>query len=98
MYEINRTDAFEAWLSTIRDPLTRGRLLTRLRRVALGNLGDVVPISEGISEMREHFGAGWRMYYIQRRKVIIVMLGGGSKSTQVADIKKVKKLLLMMED
>jgi len=98
MYEINRTDAFEAWLSTIRDPLTRGRLLTRLRRVALGNLGDVAPISEGISEMREHFGAGWRMYYIQRRKVIIVMLGGGSKSTQVADIKKVKKLLLTLED
>jgi putative addiction module killer protein len=98
MYEINRTNEFEAWLNTIRDPLTRGRLIARLRRVALGNLGDVAPISEGIFEMREHFGAGWRMYYIQRRKVIIVMLGGGCKSTQAADIKRVKKLLLTMED
>ena len=98
MYEINRTNEFEAWLNTIRDPLTRGRLIARLRRVALGNLGDVAPISEGVFEMREHFGAGWRMYYIQRRKVIIVMLGGGCKSTQAADIKRVKKLLLTMED
>ncbi|MBU3574729.1 type II toxin-antitoxin system RelE/ParE family toxin [Polynucleobacter sp. UK-Mo-2m-Kol15] len=98
MYEINKTAEFETWLNTIRDPLTRGRLIARLRRVALGNLGDVAPISEGVSEMREHFGAGWRMYYIQRRKVIIVMLGGGCKSTQAADIKRVKKLLLTMED
>ena len=98
MYEINKTVEFEAWLNTIRDPLTRGRLIARLRRVALGNLGDVAPISEGVFEMREHFGAGWRMYYIQRRKVIIVMLGGGCKSTQAADIKRVKKLLLTMED
>ena len=97
MYEINKTAEFEAWLNTIRDSLTRGRLIARLRRVALGNLGDVAPISEGIFEMREHFGAGWRMYYIQRRKVIIVMLGGGCKSTQAADIKRVKKLLLTME-
>jgi putative addiction module killer protein len=97
MYEINKTAEFEAWLNTIRDSLTRGRLIARLRRVALGNLGDAAPISEGIFEMREHFGAGWRMYYIQRRKVIIVMLGGGCKSTQAADIKRVKKLLLTME-
>ncbi len=98
MYEINRTAAFDAWLNAIRDPLTRGRLLARLRRVALGNLGDVAPISEGVCEMREHFGAGWRMYYMQRRKVIVLMLGGGCKSTQAADIRRVKKLLLTMED
>ena len=98
MYEINRTDAFEAWLSTIRDPLTRGRLLTRLRRVSLGNLGDVAPISEGISEMREHFGAGWRMYYIQHGDVVIVMLGGGDKSTQQQDIDRAIKLSKTLED
>lgn len=98
MYEINKTAEFEVWLNTIRDPITQGRLLARLRRVALGNLGDIAPISGGIYEMREHFGAGWRMYYIQRRKVIVVMLGGGCKSTQSVDIKRVKKLLLTMED
>ena len=100
MYEINRTTEFDIWLKAIRDPLTRGRLLTRLRRAALGNFGDVAPItdSNGIWEMREHFGSGWRMYYLQRGKVVIVMLGGGNKTTQKADIKKIKKLLLTMED
>jgi putative addiction module killer protein len=97
MYEIHKTADFETWLATIRDPLTRGRLFARLRKASLGNLGDVAPISDGIWEMREHFGAGWRMYYIQRRKVIILMLGGGCKSTQTADIRKVKKLLLLLE-
>jgi len=100
MYEINRTTEFDIWLKAIRDPLTRGRLLTRLRRAALGNLGDVAPLTDanGIWEMREHFGSGWRMYYLQRGKVVIVMLGGGNKTTQKADIKKIKKLLLTMED
>lgn len=97
MYEINKTPEFEAWLASIRDPLTRGRLFVRLRKASLGNLGDVAPISDGIWEMREHFGAGWRMYYTQRRKVIVLMLGGGCKSTQTADIKRAKKLLLMLE-
>jgi len=99
-YEINRTTEFDIWLKAIRDPLTRGRLLTRLRRAALGNFGDVAPITDanGIWEMREHFGSGWRMYYLQRGKVVIVMLGGGNKTTQKADIKKIKKLLLTMED
>jgi putative addiction module killer protein len=100
MYEIKKTTEFEVWLNAIRDPLTRGRLLARLRKVALGNLGDVAPISDsnGIWEIREHFGAGFRMYYLQRGKVLIVMLGGGIKATQKVDIKKVKKILLTMED
>jgi len=69
-----------------------------LRKVSLGSLGDVSPIADGIWEMREHFGAGWRMYYVRRDKVIIVMLGGGYKSTQKADIKDVKKILQSLED
>jgi putative addiction module killer protein len=97
MYEIKQSPEFEFWLRSIRDPRVRGRLLARLRKVSLGNLGDVAPIAEGIWEMREHFGSGWRMYYIQRRKTIILMLGGGSKSTQEADIKKAKKLLQTLE-
>lgn len=100
MYEINKTVEFELWLSAIRDPLTRGRLLARLRKVALGNLGDVASISDsnGIWEMREHFGAGWRIYYIVRKQMLVIVLGGGIKSTQAADIKRVKKILLTMED
>lgn len=97
MYEINKTSEFEEWLAGIRDPIARGRLLARLRKVSLGNLGDVGPISDGIWEMREHFGSGWRMYYVQRGKRMILMLGGGAKSTQGADIKMVKKLLQTLE-
>jgi putative addiction module killer protein len=100
MYEINRTTEFDVWLKAIRDPLTRGRLLSRLRRAALGNLGDVAPLTDanGIWEMREHFGAGWRMYYLRRGRLAILMLGGGYKATQKADTKTVKKLLLKMEE
>jgi len=98
MYEIRKTPEFDAWLNGIRDSMTRKRLVTRLRKVALGSLGDISPISDGIWEMREHFGSGWRMYYIQRGKVIVVMLGGGTKSTQTVDIKESKKLLQRLED
>jgi putative addiction module killer protein len=57
----------------------------RLRKAQLGNLGDVKPVGEGVWEMREFFGPGWRMYYIQQGTVVIVMLGGGDKSTQAID-------------
>ena len=62
------------------------RLNRRLDRVARGALGDVCVVGEGVFEMREHFGGGWRMYYVERGGVFIVMLGGGDKSTQQADI------------
>jgi putative addiction module killer protein len=97
MYEIKQTPEFEFWLRSIRDPKVRGRLLARIRKVSLGDIGDVVPIASGIWEMREHFGSGWRMYYMRHGKAIILMLGGGSKSTQEADIKRVKRLLQTLE-
>jgi putative addiction module killer protein len=98
MYEIKKTDEFEEWFAAIREPLTRGRLLLRLRKVSLGSVGDVAPIVNGIWEMCEYFGAGWRMYYVQRKKTILLMLGGGCKSTQASDIKRVKQLLATLED
>ena len=97
MYTIKRTDEFNAWLLGLKDGLTHRRLLTRLRKATQGNLGDVKPVGKGVFEMREHFGLGWRMYYVQRGAVLIVMLGGGSKSTQAADIVKAVKLAATME-
>lgn len=97
MYEIKQIPEFKFWLRSIRDPKVRGRLLARIRKVSLGNIGDVAPIAGGIWEMREHFGSGWRMYYLQYGKAIILMLGGGSKCTQETDIKRVKKLLQTLE-
>ena len=98
MYIIKRTSEFDAWLSGLKDNVTRIRLARRLDKAQRGNLGDVKPVGEGIVEMREHFGAGWRMYFIQRGDVLIVMLGGGDKSTQRADIAKSIQLANKLED
>ena len=85
-YTVKRTAEFDDWLAGIKDGLTRIRLAKRLDKVQRGLLGNVEPVGEGVSEMREFFGPGWRMYYIERNGTIIVMLGGGDKSTQQADI------------
>jgi putative addiction module killer protein len=98
VYTIKRTVAFIDWFDGIKDGLTRGRLTARLRKATLGNLGDIRPVGEGVFEMREHFGPGWRMYCIQRGTTLIVMLGGGDKSTQSADIAKAIKLAATLED
>ena len=97
-YTVKRLEEFSDWLKGLRDGLTRQRLNKRLRKVQLGNLGDVEPVGEGVYEMREHFGPGWRMYYIQKGDVLIVMLGGGDKSTQQADINRAIELAEFLED
>ncbi len=86
MYTIKRLPEFADWLDAIKDPVVRARLIRRLEKVQRGLLGDVKAVGDGVSEMREHFGAGWRMYYIERDSELIVMLGGGDKSTQSDDI------------
>jgi putative addiction module killer protein len=86
MYQVQTTEAFDAWLAGLKDGLTRKRLALRLRKAELGNLGDVKPVGAGVWEMREFFGPGWRMYYLQQGAVLVVMLGGGDKSTQPEDI------------
>ena len=78
--------------------MTRARLIRRLEKVERGLLGDVAPVGEGVSEMREHFGAGWRMYFIERGELLIVMLGGGNKATQSADIAKAIALAQTIEE
>lgn len=88
MYTIKSTPEFNKWLLNLKDGVTHRRLLARLRKASLGNLGDVKPVGKGVFEMREHFGPGWRMYYIQHESIIIVMLGGGDKASQNSDIAK----------
>ena len=97
MHTIKQTEDFSTWLRGIRDRITRQRLATLLRKASLGNLGDVKSIGEGVYEMREHFGPGWRMYYVLRGEVLIVMLGGGDKSTQSADISRAIRLAAQLE-
>ena len=97
-YTVKQLGEFSTWLKSLKDSLTRQRLIKRLRKAQLGNLGDVEKVGEGVFEMREHFGPGWRMYYIQRGELLIVMLGGGDKSTQQADIRRAIALAKTLED
>lgn len=98
MFSIKQLPEFTRWLSGLKDGVTVLRLAKRLDKAQRGMLGDVKPVGEGVFEMREHFGPGWRMYYVQRGAVLIVMLGGGEKSTQAADIAKAVKLAATLED
>ncbi len=88
MFKIKRTTEFATWLNAIKDGLTKRRLARRLEKAQQGHLGDIKPVGSGVFEMREHYGPGWRMYYIQRGDTLIIMLGGGDKSTQATDIAK----------
>ena len=96
MYTIKPLPEFDDWLNGLKDKATRVRLLKRLVRVSAGNLGDVKSVGDGVFEMREFFGPGWRMYYVQQGKVLIIMLGGGDKATQQAGIEVSKKLAVQL--
>jgi putative addiction module killer protein len=72
--------------------------VARLKKAQLGLLGDIKPVGDGVFEMREHFGPGWRLYYVQRGAVVIVLLCGGDKSNQTADIAEAKRLADTLED
>ena len=96
MYTIKPLPEFDDWLNGLKDKATRVRLLKRLVRVSAGNLGDVKSVGDGVFEMREFFGPGWRMYFVQQGKILIIMLGGGDKATQQADIEVSKKLAVQL--
>jgi putative addiction module killer protein len=97
-YTVKQLDTFAHWLKGLADCLTRQRLIKRLRKAQLGNLGDIESVGEGVFEMREHFGPGWRLYFVQRGDCLIVMLGGGDKSTQQTDIRRARALARNLED
>ncbi len=92
MYIVKRLDEFDKWLSGLKDRSTKIRLIRRLDKARQGLLGDVKSVGEGVFEMREFFGSGWRMYYVQQGSIIILMLGGGDKSTQSKDIQRAIQL------
>ena len=92
MTEIRRTDVFDKWLRKLRDAQARARILVRIKRLSLGNAGDVKPVGAGVSEMRIDYWPGYRIYYVKRGSELIVLLVGGDKSSQESDIAKAIEL------
>lgn len=82
---------FAQWLESLKDRKTQLKVIERLRRVSLGNLGDYKFIDEGIFELRIDYGAGYRIYFGQEGNKIILLLSGGDKSTQKKDILQAKE-------
>ena len=70
----------------MRDRQARARIVARIRRLSLGNPGDVKPVGSGVSEMRIDYGPGYRVYFTQRGEVVVILLCGGDKRTQDRDI------------
>ena len=92
MFEVRQTESYERWFSSLRDRATKVRVDVRIRRLSLGNPGDVRPVGEGVSELRVNFGPGYRIYFIQKDSKVIVLLAGGDKSSHALDIARAKAL------
>ncbi len=90
MIEIRQTDQYAKWFKSLRDHNARMRINIRIRRLSLGNPGDVKPVGDGISELRIDYGPGYRVYFLQRGNEYILLLIGGDKSSQEKDIAKAK--------
>ncbi|MBZ9600779.1 type II toxin-antitoxin system RelE/ParE family toxin [Phyllobacterium chamaecytisi] len=92
MPEVRQSDVYSTWFSKLKDQNAQSRILVRLRRLELGNQGDVRAVGEGVSEIRVNYGPGYRVYYINRGNTVIILLCGGDKSTQDDDIKTAKQM------
>jgi len=98
MLEVRQTAIFSKWMHGLRDHTARAKIAARIDRLAHGNAGDVKPVGHGISELRIHYGAGYRVYFVRHGKMVMVLLCGGDKSTQSKDIKTAKLLATDLED
>ncbi|WP_407117577.1 type II toxin-antitoxin system RelE/ParE family toxin [Bradyrhizobium sp. LMG 9283] len=92
MLEVRQTDTFASWLRALKDANAVARIATRIRRLELGNLGDVKPVGEGVSELRIDYGPGYRIYFIQQGNTVVILLCGGDKRTQNKDIRTAKRM------
>jgi len=90
---IEKTETFDKWYYSIKDRKTKAIIDKRLTRLELNNFGDVKSRGDGVSELRIHYGAGYRIYFTKCGEIIILLLCGGDKSSQEKDIKKAKEML-----
>jgi putative addiction module killer protein len=85
-------------LIQVKDRNARMRIDIRIRRISLGNFGDVKPVGEGVSEIKIDYGPGYRIYFVQKKNTIIILLSGGDKSTQSRGIQKAHELAQRLEE
>jgi len=94
MFEVRETKTFSEWLAALRDERAQANIARRVRQLALGNFGDAKLVGDGVSELRIHYGPGYRVYFVRTGRQVLVVLCGGDKSTQDRDIKEAKRLAL----
>ena len=92
MLEVRQTSTYDEWFAGLRDRMAKTRIDIRIRRLSLGNPGDVRPISDGLSELRIDHGPGYRIYFVQKANVYVVLLAGGDKGSQDKDIRQARAL------
>jgi putative addiction module killer protein len=98
MIEVRQTEIFADWFTSLKDRKAKARIQARIDRMEMGNFGDVAPVGQGVSEMRIFYGAGYRVYFVQRGSIVVILLCGGDKSSQTSDINKAKELVKQLED
>ena len=87
-----QTSQFSEWIQSIPDIPTQVRLVRRIDRLSRGLMGDIKSVGDGVFELRESFGPGWRIYFSRLDAETLVLLWGGTKRNQASDIEIAKKL------
>jgi putative addiction module killer protein len=90
--QIVQSDVFTAWLDNVKDERAAARIVTRIRRMEIGNAGDVKSVGEGVSEIRIDYGPGYRVYFTRRGRTLVILLCGGDKNSQRKDIAVAKRM------
>jgi len=98
MIEVRKTEIFAKWFESLKDRRAKARIQARIDRMEMGNVGDVGPVGEGVSELRIFYGPGYRVYFTQRTSVVVILLCGGDKSSQQSDIAKAIKIAKQLEE
>lgn len=93
MFELRQSETFRKWRARLKDERARALIASRLDRLAFGHAGDAAPVGDGISELRIHYGPGYRIYFKQDGNTLIILLCGGDKGSQKRDIAEAKRLL-----
>ena len=98
MVKVLRTAEFNNWLDGLKDRLAKSSVQVRIDRLAKGNAGDIKPVGEGVSEMRIHVGAGYRVYFTRVGTAIVLLLCGGDKRSQNRDIERALEMARILKE